>query len=193
MTAFVFYRGYVAQLLRLLGLPCFGVTFYLEHRIGHCPVVYAHAHKMHHYLHDTTAFDAHIYGSGMNEEFFWILAETLPCIVSAGCLFPYFFNVSILYVSWTNKSGHTRNADDACKLPLGCDEDNFHADHHTLHRANFGLSTNPLLDFYFGTHGPNTRRVQGRSWVLDAIDGERVRLRVARSERMNKVPIDAEA
>ncbi len=69
------------RLLTALGLPGFAVMFYCEHRINHCPVVYAHAHKQHHYLHDTTAFDAHIYGSGANEEFAWVLAETLPCIL----------------------------------------------------------------------------------------------------------------
>lgn len=38
------------------------VHFYHQHRLGHLPRVYEHAHKFHHYLHDTTAFDAHIYG-----------------------------------------------------------------------------------------------------------------------------------
>ena len=32
----------------------------------------------HHYLHDTTAFDAHVYGSGL-EEYFCICLDVLPC------------------------------------------------------------------------------------------------------------------
>lgn len=174
-------KGLHAAFFNKLGLPCFAVTFYLEHRIGHCPVVYTHAHKMHHYLHDTTAFDAHIYGSGMNEEFFWILAETLPCLLSQGLLFPYWLNPYVLYVSWTNKSGHTRTAAEDAQVPAGCDADNFHADHHTLHRANFGLSSSPMLDFYFGTQCTDTRRVEGRSWEIrpDPENAEKVICRVA--------------
>merc|ERR1711936_1528456 len=36
--------------------------FYTQHRMAHLPKVYEHAHKLHHYLHGTLAFDAHIYG-----------------------------------------------------------------------------------------------------------------------------------
>ena len=49
--------------------------FYTQHRIAHLPKVYEHAHKLHHYLHGTLAFDAHIYGNGMPEEFFFLLLE----------------------------------------------------------------------------------------------------------------------
>eukprot|EP00421_Protoceratium_reticulatum_P006861 CAMPEP_0168363316 /NCGR_PEP_ID=MMETSP0228-20121227/3627_1 /TAXON_ID=133427 /ORGANISM="Protoceratium reticulatum, Strain CCCM 535 (=CCMP 1889)" /LENGTH=587 /DNA_ID=CAMNT_0008376037 /DNA_START=184 /DNA_END=1947 /DNA_ORIENTATION=+ len=159
-------KGYGEKLLRRVSWPSFFITFYVEHRIGHCPIVYSHAHKMHHYLHDSTAFDAHIYGSGMNEEYFWICAEVLPCVLSKGLLFPYFFNLYTLYVSWTNKSGHTRDDLDRSVVPWGCDADNFHADHHTFHRANFGTALNPMLDFYFGTQSSITKRVNGRSWQL---------------------------
>merc|ERR1712137_639003 len=89
--------------------------------------------------------------------------------------------------SWANKSGHTRTAEDARSAPMGCDEDNFHADHHTFHRANFGLSTNPLLDFYFGTQGATTKRVEGRSWDLIPLDSGNVKLRVAPVARAKKV------
>ena len=41
--------------------------FYHMHRIAHLPGVYDQAHKAHHYLHDATAFDAHLYGSGAPE------------------------------------------------------------------------------------------------------------------------------
>jgi cytochrome b involved in lipid metabolism len=171
-----------------MGLPAFEVTFYVEHRIGHCPVVYAHAHKMHHYLHDTTAWDAHIYGSGMNEEFCWILAETLPVIASNGALFPYFLNLYTLYMSWTNKSGHSRNDADRTEAPFGCDPDNFHADHHTYHRANFGLSGSPILDFYFETAAEPKARVNRRSWeVLKCPeDSKKLILRVAPMDRTKK-------
>ena len=49
--------------------------FYTQHRIAHLPRVYEHAHKLHHYLHGTLAFDAHIYGNGMPEEYFFLLLE----------------------------------------------------------------------------------------------------------------------
>ena len=119
--------GLMQRGLAALRLPGFPVMFYCEHRINHCPVVYAHAHKMHHYLHDTTAFDAHVYGSGMNEEYLWIVAETLPCILAmsssvagnggaastataAAVLFPFCFNVTTLRFSWLNKGGHSRTS-----------------------------------------------------------------------------------
>ena len=40
------------------------VHFYHIHRMGHITNVYNDAHKFHHYLHDCTPFDAHIFGSG---------------------------------------------------------------------------------------------------------------------------------
>ncbi len=49
--------------------------FYLQHRLAHLPRVYEHAHKAHHYLHDTTAFDAHLYGSGQAEEWACLMLE----------------------------------------------------------------------------------------------------------------------
>jgi len=154
--------GLYAGLLRLICWPCFAICFYVEHRIGHLPVNYQNAHKMHHYLHDSTAFDAHIYGSGMNEEYFWILAETIPCLLAPNLFFPYFLNLETLYQSWTNKGAHTRSDEGIGSETFGCfDEDNYHADHHTLHRANFGSSTGVLLDFYFGTVGDGTKGVGG--------------------------------
>jgi len=149
--------GFFQQILRRCGWPCFPICFYVEHRIGHLPVVYQHAHKMHHYLHDTTAFDAHIYGSGMNEEFFWILAETLPCLLAPSLFFPYFLNLDTLHVSLTNKPAHTRTKQGSYEM----DEDNFHADHHTLHRANYGSALGVLLDVYFGTMGTHTKGARG--------------------------------
>ncbi|GMI06433.1 hypothetical protein TrVE_jg8391 [Triparma verrucosa] len=144
--------GSRSYLLRLMGLPSFPILFYCEHRLGHCPGVYPHAHKQHHYLHDTTSFDAHIYGSGMNEEYFWVLAEIVPCLLSPEVtLFPYFLNLETLKNSWTNKGGHTRSDPVGVVSGLDYDQDNFHADHHTQHNSNFGSADFPLLDFYFGT------------------------------------------
>ena len=128
------FTGLKATIWSMLGLPCFSILFYVEHRIGHCPVVYTHAHKMHHYLHDTTSFDAHIYGSGMNEEFFWVLAEILPCVWCPSLFFPYFLNLETLYMSWQNKGAHTRTSKSAGRNTFGdYDFSNWHADHHTYH------------------------------------------------------------
>ncbi|OLP97350.1 Vacuolar protein sorting-associated protein 26 [Symbiodinium microadriaticum] len=186
-------KGLYKQLLQASGWPCFPVCFYVEHRIGHLPVVYQHAHKMHHYLHDSTAFDAHIYGSGMNEEFFWILAETLPCLLAPSFFFPYFLNFDTLYSSWTNKSCHTRTADE--KEYGFCDEANFHADHHTLHRANFGSSQGILLDVYFGTAGANTRGAAGLTYERKEhpSDPEKFVIRIERAEGSLRVASAAAA
>ena len=48
-------------------LACNALTNMLTSSLGftgHLPRVYEEAHKFHHYLHGSTAFDAHIYGSG---------------------------------------------------------------------------------------------------------------------------------
>jgi len=170
--------GVQQSLLSMFGWPCFPITFYVEHRIGHMPRVYPHAHKMHHYLHDSTSFDAHIYGSGLNEEYFWILAETLPCLLCPG-LFPYFLNGTTLHSSWTNKGAHSRTADGVDLSTTGCfDEDNFHADHHTWHRANFGSSTSPLIDFYFGTACPGLKGANGRLYNIHTDSHDSSLLRV---------------
>eukprot|EP00929_Paragymnodinium_shiwhaense_P124127 TRINITY_DN9907_c0_g1_i1.p1 TRINITY_DN9907_c0_g1~~TRINITY_DN9907_c0_g1_i1.p1 ORF type:complete len:570 (-),score=90.76 TRINITY_DN9907_c0_g1_i1:411-2120(-) len=167
--------------------PNFPITFYVEHRIGHMPIVYQHAHKMHHYLHDTTSFDGHIYGSGMNEEFFWILAETLPCILFPGALFPYFLNLVTLHSSWTNKGAHSRVKEDVDNDTFGCyDADNFHADHHTYHRCNFGSSYDVVVDFYFGTDAPGKLQEQGTfgmkySFKPDPLDDSKGIIRVEKA------------
>ena len=63
--------------------------------------MYDEAHKLHHYLHGSTAFDAHIYGSGMPEEWGLLVIDTVMS-VSCGML-PAALNQHILYHSWTNK------------------------------------------------------------------------------------------
>jgi len=67
-----------------LGIPAHQVRYYVDHRICHLPGVYAHAHKFHHHLHDTTPWDAFLFGSGMNETYFWWFLEILPCLIWSG-------------------------------------------------------------------------------------------------------------
>ena len=159
---------------RALHMPCFRVLFYCEHRINHCPVVYGHAHKQHHYLHDSTAFDAHVYGNGMNEEWFWIMAECVPAIASGGVLMPYFLNLETLYQSFTNKGAHTRSANCQDAAVLDFDIDNFHANHHTLHNKNFGSSTCIFIDVYFGTASKGAVGVAACTYELSDSDSDNV-------------------
>ena len=99
------------------------------------------AHKLHHFLHGTLAFDAHIYGNGMPEEFFFMLLE-LTMGVKLG-LMPATLNRLILQYSWDNKNGHTQKPEDTAG-------ENFHADHHLVHTKNYGIY-NSLMDMYFNT------------------------------------------
>jgi len=125
----------------LANLPPFPVLFYHQHRIAHLPHVYQDAHKFHHRMHDTTAFDGHIYGagSGFPEEFFWIVIEVaMPLVLG---VLPFTLNPHTLYNSYCNKFGHTRHVASL----------NHHADHHTSHNANFGSEFNVLLDMCMGT------------------------------------------
>ena len=115
--------------------------FYTQHRIAHLPKVYEHAHKLHHYLHGTLAFDAHIYGNGMPEEFFFMLLE-LTMGVYLG-LMPATLNRLILQYSLDNKHGHTQKQVDTAG-------ENFHVDHHLVHTKNYGIY-NSLMDMYFNT------------------------------------------
>ena len=121
--------------------------FYHQHRMSHLPKVYEHAHKLHHYLHGTISFDAHIYGNGMPEEYFFMILELL-----AGTMYgqmPATLNKTILQYSFDNKLGHTQKPEDTCG-------DNFHADHHIHHVKNFGIY-NCLMDMYFSTSTNNNK------------------------------------
>ena len=150
-------------ILSAAGCPCAELLFYVEHRIAHLPVLYPQTHKMHHYLHDTTPWDAHPWGIGMNEEHVCIWFEVLPCVAFGA--FPFWLNGVSLFVSiFVGKGAHTRHPEDID--PNTClvyDIDNFHADHHLLHRSNYGQTEGALLDFYFGTNGPETTSAMG--WV----------------------------
>ncbi len=115
--------------------------FFHQHRLAHLPIVYPHAHKFHHKLHGSTAFDAHIYGSGLPEEFFMLWLEA-GMALQFGML-PASLGSHILYLSWSNKIGHTEHATD----PRG---NKFHTDHHYHHVKNFGIY-NATMDMYFNT------------------------------------------
>lgn len=118
--------------------------FYHMHRIAHMPEVYEHAHKFHHFLQGTNAFDAHIYGSGMPEE--WLgLAVEIGFALWFG-LTPLSLNHHSLWLSWTNKVGHTK----------GEGKDNHHVDHHYLHSKNFSIYGG-IFDLVFGTNSDNKK------------------------------------
>ena len=109
------------------------VLFYHVHRMGHLKHVYPDAHKFHHFLHDTTPFDAHIFGSGAPEE--WLLLMADLCLACGLGVLPACLSRHVLGVSYYNKWGfHTRND----QPPLHAD--NFHADHHARHVTNFGFT-----------------------------------------------------
>ena len=89
-----------------------------SHRLSRCTSIPSS-------LHDTTSWDAHIFGSGAPEEWLILLAD----IFMALCLGmpPVSLNPSVLAVSWYNKWGfHTRKVN-----PVD-DGENFHANHHSL-------------------------------------------------------------
>ena len=108
------------------------VLFYQVHRMGHLKHVYQDAHRFHHYLHDSTAFDAHIFGSGAPEEWLILMVDVLLggyFGVVPGCL-----SYHVLGISLFNKWGfHTRVEGEEFSA------DNFHADH-AKHIYNFGFS-----------------------------------------------------
>ena len=138
---------------------CFGITnivfqrttdvleplFYTIHRLGHLPHVYSDSHRFHHHLHDSTAFDAHIFGSGVTEEWLLLVLDAAlalcPRYSTPGC-----FNPHLLKLSWYDKCYfHTR-----VETQHELDELNFHADHHTYHNKNFGASY--AFEMFMNTH-----------------------------------------
>ena len=121
----------------------FGMTlFYHQHRMAHLPIVYQHAHKLHHHLQGATAFDAGVWGWGMPEEFFFLFADLFYC--SWAGIIPTCFNKLMLIISFQTKFEHI--------VRIGDKADNFHADHHTIHFKNFGAGPSfGILDLYFST------------------------------------------
>ena len=47
----------ISNLITNRTMAYWNVMFYLAHRIGHLPLVYADAHRFHHHLHDSTSFE----------------------------------------------------------------------------------------------------------------------------------------
>lgn len=138
--------------------------FYTQHRMGHLPKVYDSAHKFHHTFRDSTAFDAHLYGSGMPEELACIFVEALGAGLGV-C--PMSLGHYGLTQSWANKLGHTRKQDGAGGM-------NEHADHHKEHTKNFGIS-NPMLDMLLGTRCDSKQAEYGRWKVVKTETDEIVR------------------
>jgi len=136
------------------------VLFYNQHRMAHLPRVYEHAHKFHHYLCDTNAFDAHIYGSGMPEELLCMWIEIALGLFRLP-LVPTSISYQTLLISHSNKVGHTRKHNDAGGV-------NHHADHHTVHSKNFSIY-NCLLDMYFGTNHPNNDRFFFANYIVEKV------------------------
>eukprot|EP00047_Mylnosiga_fluctuans_P007399 m.253066 g.253066 ORF g.253066 m.253066 type:complete len:422 (+) comp18135_c0_seq1:29-1294(+) len=134
----------INRLLGRLGMH-WAALFYTQHILAHVPGVYQDAHRFHHALHDTTAFDAHIYGSGAPEEYFCLLAELLPAYYLG--VTPPSLSYWVLDISWANKISHTRKSD-------GGEGANWHADHHVYHSKNYG-GWYPPLDMYMGTAANN--------------------------------------
>ena len=134
-------------------LPCWEILFYHQHRIAHLPYVYQDAHKFHHYLSDTTAFDAHIYGSGAPEEWHCLMLELLPSFLFGTV--PPSLTYHVLKISWSNKVAHTRNKD-------GSNGQNQHADHHLYHVKNYCWY--PALEMYMRTC---TNNVNFRAYGYD--------------------------
>jgi hypothetical protein len=115
--------------------------FYPQHRVAHLPVVYQQAHKFHHVLNGTTAFDAHLYGTGVPEEFFCMLLEYTTASLLG--VVPPFLNGHNLWLSWTDKLGHTMKTSDV-------NGQNAHPQHHVVHQRNFGIYA-MAIDMIFGT------------------------------------------
>eukprot|EP01084_Bolivina_argentea_P238017 399895_1 len=109
-----------------------GVSYYLLHRMQHIPHVYADAHKFHHYLPDSTPFDANIYGSGAPEEWAFIFMEYFIGILCAGI--PPSLTLNILLWSWWNKWRQHAHS-----VRKGHFWQDFHGDHHLLHNKNYGI------------------------------------------------------
>eukprot|EP00301_Raphidiophrys_heterophryoidea_P006745 c12696_g1_i1.p1 GENE.c12696_g1_i1~~c12696_g1_i1.p1 ORF type:complete len:495 (-),score=87.80 c12696_g1_i1:400-1824(-) len=137
------------------------ILFYNQHRMAHLPRVYEHAHKFHHYLCDTNAFDAHLYGSGMPEEFICMWTEIFLGVTSGIHWLPTTLSYHTLLISFSNKVGHTRKLNDAGGV-------NHHADHHTVHSKNFSIY-NCLMDMYFGTNHPNNEKFFFANYIVEKV------------------------
>jgi hypothetical protein len=109
---------------------------YVQHRSAHTAVIYADAHKYHHHLSDTTAFDSHYMGIGAPEEYFMFLLEVLPVFLFNGML-PS-FSPPLIYQNYETKLGHVRKEGEFHS------HQNFHANHHYYHNKNYSTYSCPL-------------------------------------------------
>jgi len=122
---------------------CWETVIYHVHRMGHLPVVYEHAHRIHHYLPDGSAWDSHIFsGAGFPEDFFYLLQDVL-LVRYAGLPAPW-MTYRLLKFQRLNKDAHQRR-DASYKY------EQYHQDHHLYHRVNFGFNK-PMLDLVFDTY-----------------------------------------
>jgi len=116
--------------------------FYHLHRLAHLPVVYEHAHKPHHHLQDCMAFDAQIFsGAGFPEELPLLFFDVF--LLRGLGVPPPFLTYRMLAYQLATKDIHTRK-DESYK------HEQYHQDHHTCHRVNFGFG-HAMLDMFFGT------------------------------------------
>lgn len=142
----------------------FPIIFYHQHRVAHLPHVYPDAHKFHHFLHDSSPFDAHLYGFGAPEEWHCFVFETLPSMFLG--VFPPSLCFSALKISLNNKLGHTRKEN-------GNDQETVHVDHHLHHVKNF--SWNITLEMFMGTCVNNAKMVcYGYTVSKELVDGKAV-------------------
>jgi hypothetical protein len=144
-----------------------GAMFYHYHRMVHLPGPYVHAHRPHHYLLDSTPFDADMYGSGMPEEWCKLMTELAVCL-STG-LMPWSFTWPTIKESLGNRIGHTRLEGEH---PIA---DNFHTNHHTTHVRNFGFNNLPLDLLMNTAHGDVSRMANwdnGRTRCAKLVEGE---------------------
>ena len=151
----------IAQAMFKINFP---IIFYSQHRVAHLPHVYPDAHKFHHYLHDSSPFDAHLYGFGAPEEWHSFIAETVPSMFLG--VFPPSLGLSALIISLNNKIGHTRKEN-------GYDQELVHVDHHLHHIKNY--SWNITLEMFMGTCTNNSKMVcSGYTVTKELVDGKAV-------------------
>ncbi|CAJ1351675.1 unnamed protein product [Effrenium voratum] len=121
---------------------------YHVHRMAHLPVVYEHAHRIHHFLPDGTAWDSHIFsGAGFPEDFFYLLQDVL-LVRYAGLPAPW-MTYRLLKHQRLNKDAHQRR-------DASYQHEQYHPDHHLYHRVNFGFNK-PMLDLLFDTYKPTKK------------------------------------
>eukprot|EP00405_Crypthecodinium_cohnii_P035593 CAMPEP_0206531168 /NCGR_PEP_ID=MMETSP0325_2-20121206/3609_1 /ASSEMBLY_ACC=CAM_ASM_000347 /TAXON_ID=2866 /ORGANISM="Crypthecodinium cohnii, Strain Seligo" /LENGTH=449 /DNA_ID=CAMNT_0054027369 /DNA_START=37 /DNA_END=1386 /DNA_ORIENTATION=+ len=123
--------------------------FYNVHRLGHLPFIYEHAHKAHHFLHESMSFDGHIFsGSGFPEDWFLLMMDIL--LVQGLGIPPPMLSWHMLKFQWFNKKTHQRKECDTVK------GEQYHEDHHTFHRSNFGFG-HLFFDMFFRTYKSDTQ------------------------------------